>query len=176
MADQTFVAVAAQFASEDEAVAAFEQIRTHYKEDGGHEHGPFDAAVINRGVDGKLEVVKRADGKGRGAGKGLAIGLAGGLAVALFPAVALGGALLVAGGAGAGLGAVAGHFSRKNPSKDLEEISETLEAGSAGIVFVLEPADADEVESLLTSASKVTRKELTVDEEELDDEFDDSYE
>ena len=177
MADQPYIAVAAQYASEDAAVADFDQIRAHYRETDEHQHGSFDAAVINRSVDGELSIVKRDDGgKGHGTRKGLAIGLASGLAVALFPAVALGGALVVAGGSGAGIGAIAGHIARKTPSKDLEAISETLDAGSAGIVLVVDPADADEVETLLANATKVTRKDLAVDAEELDDDVDSAYE
>jgi uncharacterized membrane protein len=177
MADETYVAVAAQYANEDEAVADFDELRAHYKENDRHEHGPFDAAVINREANGELSIVKRDDGgKSHGTRKGLSIGLASGLAVALFPAVALGGALLVAGGSGAGIGAIAGHIARKTPSKDLKAISETLDAGSAGIVLVVDPADAEEVVQLLTNATKVTRNELTVDKDELDDDVDGAYE
>lgn len=177
MADETYVAVAAQYASEDEAVTDFEQLQTHYKEDDKHDHGPLDVAVITRGLDGKLAIVKRDEGaKGHKTRKGLSIGLASGLAVALFPAVAIGGALLVAGGSGAGIGAIAGHISRKTPSQDLESISETLDAGSAGIVLVVAPADADEVEKLLAKATKVRRKDITVDKDKLDDEVEGSYE
>ncbi|HEV7948813.1 MAG TPA: hypothetical protein VGP24_03505 [Glaciihabitans sp.] len=177
MADQTYQAIAAQYASEDSAIADFEQIQTHYKDDDRHEHGPLDAAVMTRDTDGKLSIVKRDDGgKTHGAKKGLSIGLASGLAVALFPAVALGGALLVAGGSGAGIGAIAGHIGRKTPSKDLKDISETLDAGSAGIVLVVDPSDAAELEKLLTNATRVTKKELAVDDKELDDEVDGAYE
>ena len=176
MAEESYVAVAAQYTSEDAAVADFDQLRAHYKEGGGHEHGSFDAAVINRGVDGELSIVRRDDGgKSHGTRKGLAIGLASGLAVALFPAVALGGALVAAGGSGAGIGAIAGHIARKTPSKNLEAISETLDAGSAGIVLVVDPADADEVMELLPNATGVTRKVLTVDKDELDHDVDGAY-
>jgi hypothetical protein len=177
MADESYVAVAAQYASEADAVADFDRMRAHFAEDAGHEHGSFDAAVIERGVDGELTIVKRDDGgKRHGTRKGLAIGLASGLAVALFPAVALGGALLVGGGSGAGIGAIAGHIARKTPSKDLEAIAEALDAGVAGIVLVVEHAEADEAEQLLTNATRTTRKELAVDHDELDDEVGDAYE
>lgn len=177
MADESYVAVAAQYASEDDAAADFDRIRAHFAENSSHGHGSFDAALINRGVEGELTMVKRDDGgKSHGTRKGLAIGLAGGLAVALFPAVALGGALLVAGGSGAGIGAIAGHIARKTPSKNLQAISEALDAGSAGIVLVVDPADADEVEQLLANATKVTRKDLAVDKDELDQVVDEAYE
>jgi uncharacterized membrane protein len=177
MAEETYAAVAAQYASADEAVVDFDQIREHYTGNEKHEHGPFDAAVVKRSVEGEISIVKRADGgKSHGTRKGLSIGLASGLAVALFPAVALGGALVVAGGSGAGIGALAGHLKRKTPSEDLEAISETLDAGSAGIVFVLQPADADEVVPLLQNATKTVRKDLTVDKDELDKDVDGAYE
>ncbi|PPL19731.1 hypothetical protein [Microterricola pindariensis] len=175
MADQTYIAIAAQYASEEEAVADFDKVHEYFTE--ADKHGSFDAAVINRDMEGKLTIPKRDDGaKHHGVRKGLGIGLAGGLAVALFPAVALGGALLVAGGSGAGVGAIAGHIARKTPSKDLEAISETLDAGSAGIVLVLDPAESDGVQKLLTHATRVTVKDLAVDDKELDEEVGRAYE
>jgi len=177
MADKSYVAVAAQYPSEADAVADFDQVAGHFKGDKEHKHDGFDAAVINRSLEGKIAIVKRDDGgKIHGTRTGLAVGLASGLAVALFPAVALGGALVVAGGSGAGIGAIASHIKRKTPTHDLEEISETLDAGSAGIVVVVDPADADEVEQLLSGATKVTRKELSVDEETLGEDVDGAYE
>lgn len=177
MSDETYVAVAAQYADQERAVEDFGAIRAHYREDDRHEHGPLDAAVIARALDGRLTIVERDDGgRSHGARKGLAIGLASGLALALFPAVAVGTAVVAAGGAGAGIGAVAGHIGRRTPSKDLEAISETLDAGSAGIVFVVDPADAAEVEELLVHATRVTRRELSVDQDELDSDVDSAYE
>jgi hypothetical protein len=176
MADQQFVAIAAQYADEAQAASDFDQMVAHLRES-EHKHDFFDAALLRRGLDGELTVVKREDsGKHRSTKKGLKIGLAAGLAAALFPAVALGSALVVAGGSGAGLGAIAGHISRKSPSKDLEALGDTLNAGSAGIVLVVDPADADEVETSLGGATEVTRKDLAVDSEQLDGEVDEAYE
>ncbi|MFF1633023.1 hypothetical protein [Leifsonia sp. NPDC058248] len=175
MADQPYVAIAAQYGSEDEAVADFDQIHAHYKDAG--KHAAFDAAVVVRDKEGKVSIPKRDDGdKHHGGRKGLAIGLASGIVVALFPAVALGGALLVAGGAGAGIGAIAGHISNKASAEDLKTISETLDAGSAGIVIVAAPDDVAEVEKLLTHATSVTKKEIAVDDEQLENEVQDAKE
>lgn len=175
MADQPYVALAAQYASEDDAVAEFDRIHDQYK--GTGKHSGFDAAVVVRDMEGKVSIPKRADqAKHHGARKGVAVGLAGGLVVALFPAVALGGALLAGGAAGGGIGALAGHIRNKSSAKDLESIAETLNAGSAGIVIVAAPADADEVEKQLTHATGVTRKEIAVDDEALDNEVQDASE
>ena len=141
------------------------------------EIAPLTSVKVLRDKEGNVSIPKRGDGaKHHGARKGLAIGLAGGLVVALFPAVALGGALLVGGGAGAGIGAIAGHISNKASAEDLKTISETLHAGSAGIVIVADPADADEVQRELTHATGVTRKEIAVDDEKLDEEVQDAAE
>jgi uncharacterized membrane protein len=175
MADTAYVAIAAQYASEDEAVADFDKLHAFYKDAG--KHAAFDAAVVVRDKDGKVSIPKRDDGaKHHGGRTGLAVGLAGGLLVALFPAVAIGGALLVGGGAGAGIGAIAGHLSNKSSAEDLKTISETLDAGSAGIVVVADPADSEEVQKLLANATKVTTKDLAVDEKELDNQVQDAAE
>lgn len=175
MADKPYVAIAAQYASEDEAVADFDALHAHYK--GSGKHASFDAAVVNRDKEGKVTIPKRDDGnKHHGGRKGLAIGLAGGLVVALFPAVALGGALLAGGGAGAGIGALAGHLKNTASADDLKDISETLNAGSSGIVVVASPEEADAVTALLTHAGNITRKDIAVDEEKLDNDVQDAYE
>lgn len=175
MTDRMHVAIAAQYASEDEAVADFDRLREHYKV--VDKQGTFDAAVVRRDKEGKLDIAQRENDAGQHAAiKGVGLGLASGLLVAVFPAVALGGALLVAGGAGAGIGAIAGHVAQRSTSKDLEGISETLDAGSAGIVAVVDPAESEVVTGLLTGATRVTTRELTVDDDKLDDELRDAYE
>jgi uncharacterized membrane protein len=175
MADQAYTAIAAQYGSEDEAVADFDALHEHYKHAG--KHAAFDAAVVVRDKEGNISIPKRDNkAKHHGGRKGLAIGLAGGLVVALFPAIALGGALLVGGGAGGGIGAIAGHISNKSSAEDLKTISETLDAGSAGIVVVVDPADAVEVQALLTHATRVTSKRIAVDDEKLENEVQDASE
>lgn len=174
MADQTYAAIAAQYSSEASAVADFDGIHAHYKDAG--KHAAFDAAVVVRDKEGKVSIPKRDDGeKHHGGVKGLAIGLAGGLVVALFPAVALGGALLVGGGSGAGIGALAGHISKKSSAEDLKTISETLHAGSAGIVVVADPRDIDEVEKLLTHATSITKRTIAVDDAQLANDVQDAH-
>ncbi len=176
MTDTQYAAIAAQYDDESAAEADFDQLVAHLAES-THKHEFFDAALIRRATDGTLTVVKRSQSDAhRGTRRGLKIGIATGIAAALFPAVALGAAVAVAGGSGAGLGAIAGHISRKSPSKDLEAIGETLSAGSAGIVLVVEPDDADEVESSLQQSSKLTRRELAVDRDKLEQEEEGAYE
>src|SRR4051812_30329679 len=114
MALDTMVIFAARYDKEDDAVADYKEVEEFYRESGLLD--TYDAAVITRESNGKVKIVKKHEEPTRhGAVAGLGIGLAGGVLVALFPAVALGGALLLGGGAGAAVGAVAGHVTRGMP-------------------------------------------------------------
>ena len=84
MADQPYVAIAAQYGSEEEAVADFDKIHAYFND--AEKHGSFDAAVVIRDKEGKVSIPKRDDGaKHHGVRKGLGIGPAGGLAVCTVP-------------------------------------------------------------------------------------------
>ncbi len=71
----------------------------------------YDAAVVERGDDGKVKIVKKHETPTRVGGVlGGGVGLATGLVVVLFPFAAVGGGLLVGTAAGGAIiGAVAGH-------------------------------------------------------------------
>lgn len=90
-----------------------------------------------------------------GSATGLGWGLATGAVAALFPAVGILGALTVGGGAGAALGAVAGHASGAVSRDDFKALGEVLDQGDAGLVVVYPPEMADRVS---TSVKAATRK------------------
>jgi uncharacterized membrane protein len=109
MANDNLVVIANQYDREADALADFDDLRKRYvKEEIGE---TFDAAVLTRKANGKVEIAKRAVGETRhGASVGLGSGLAIGAALALFPAISLAGALVAGGTLGAGAGAIAGHM------------------------------------------------------------------
>ena len=82
---------------------------------------------------GKVKIVKKHE-TARPGSAGCSdggVGLATGLVIALFPAAAIGGGLLLAtGGGGAVLGAVAGHAAAGMSRGDLKELGEQLDKGS----------------------------------------------
>src|SRR6516162_816046 len=84
----------------------------------------YDAAVIERGEDGKVKIVKKHETPTRVGGVlGGGVGLATGLAIALFPAAAIGAGLLAATtGGGAVLGSLAGHAAAGMKRGDLKEL------------------------------------------------------
>src|SRR3954454_12241251 len=140
--DVLFVA-AASYDSADAAVADYEAIKALYYEVKASDD--FDAAVIAKDEDGKVEIVKKHEQPTRhGAAHGLGWGLAAGAVAALFPAIGIIGALTVGGVAGAAIGAVSGHVSGGMKRDDLRDLGEVLHAGRAGLIVVYATNVADQ--------------------------------
>jgi uncharacterized membrane protein len=128
----------------------------------------LDAAVVAKDADGKVEIVRRHDEPvSHGATSGLGWGLATGAVVALFPAVGIVGALAVGGGAGAALGAVAGHASGAMSRDDLKALGEVLDRGEAGLVVVYPREMADRVFAEVSRAKHKVHVSANVSPEQL---------
>jgi uncharacterized membrane protein len=171
MALDTLVVFAASYENQDDAVADYEAVHEYYKSAGLID--TYDAAVITREDDGKVKVVKKHEQPTRQGGwAGLGVGLVGGALVALFPAIALAGGLLVGGSAGAGLGALAGHVAGGMSRSDLKDLGELLDEGQSGLVVIAATDMEAHVEAELKRAAKVTKKQLRADEKQLEKEID----
>ena len=167
MAMDTFIAYAGVYADVDSAKADYDAVHDLHVKDGLID--AYDAAVIERKDNGKVKIVKKHETPTRVGGVGgAAVGLATGLVIALFPAAAIGGGLLLGtGGVGAALGAVAGHAAAGMSRKDLKELGEQLDAGQAGLVVVGASDMGAKVEAAMTRAEKVQQKELKADTDEI---------
>ena len=130
----------------------------------------YDAAVVERRADGKVKITKKHETPTRAGGVlGAGVGLATGLVVALFPIAAIGGGLLVATtGAGAVLGAVAGHAAAGMSRHDLKELGEHLDAGQAGLVVVAVSDMGAKVERAMKQAQKAEARQLKADTAEIE--------
>ena len=130
----------------------------------------YDAAVIERKPDGKVKIVKKHETPTRVGGVlGGGVGLATGLVIALFPAAAIGGGLLLAtGGGGALLGSLAGHAAAGMSRSDLKELGEELDNGQAGLVVVAVSDMEAKVESAMEHAQKVQAKEMKADQKAIE--------
>jgi uncharacterized membrane protein len=173
MALDTFMVIANQYDSEADALADYEDVRKLYTEPGLID--TYDAAVLTRKPDGKVDIVKRVEEPTRqGAVVGLAAGLAAGAAVALFPAAAIPLAAGLAGGgaAGAGLGALAGHVAGGMSRSDLKELGETLDAGTSGLLVVAATDVEARVEAATSRAKKRAKAQLQADTDALKQEID----
>jgi len=130
----------------------------------------YDAAVVERRADGKVKITKKHETPTRVGGVlGGGVGLATGLVVALFPIAAIGGGLLVATtGAGAVLGAVAGHAAAGMSRHDLKDLGEHLDAGQAGLVVVGVSDMGAKIERSMKQAKKIEAKQLKADNAEIE--------
>ena len=168
MAMDTFLVYAGAYRDVEDALADYEAVKDLHTEAGLID--AYDAAVIERRDDGKVKIRKKHETPTRAGGVlGGGVGLATGLVVALFPAAAIGGGLLAATtGGGAALGAVAGHAAAGMSRKDLKEIGEQLDAGTAGLVVVGVSDMQAKIERAMEKAEKVEAKELQADGEQLE--------
>ncbi len=166
MAFDTFALFAASYGSQEAAIEDYDAVHTLYSELGLVD--TYDAAVISRGADGKVKIVKKHEEPTRqGARGGLGLGLVGGALVALFPAVGIGAGLLWGGAAGAGLGALAGHVAAGMSRSDLKDLGELLDEGQSGLVVVAATDMAARVEEAIKQANKLTKKQVKADEKAL---------
>jgi uncharacterized membrane protein len=162
----TLYVLAAAYDDVDDALAEYEAIEVAY----GHVSSSqsFDATVVAKDANGNVEIVRRHDEPVRhGASSGFGWGLATGAVVALFPAVGILGALAVGGGAGAALGAVAGHASGALSRDDLKALGDVLDAGDAGLVVVYPQEMAGQVTANVTRAKAKVRASADVAVEEI---------
>ena len=167
MAMDTFMVYAGVYADVDAAKADYDAVHDlHVK---AQLIDAYDAAVIERKDNGKVKIVKKHETPTRVGGVGgAAVGLATGLVIALFPAAAIGGGLLLGtGGVGAALGAVAGHAAAGMSRKDLKELGEQLDAGQAGLVVVAVSDVGAKIEAAMSGAEKVQEKQLKADVDDI---------
>ena len=129
----------------------------------------YDAAVIERDHKGKVKIVKKHETPTRVGGVlGGGVGLATGLVIALFPAAAIGGGLLLGTtGAGAFLGALAGHAAAGMSRGDLKDLGESLDEGEAGLVVVAVADMEAKVRSAMKRAHTIEEKRLKADQKQI---------
>jgi uncharacterized membrane protein len=155
MSDTLYV-LAASYDDVEDALSEFKAIEVAYRHVGSSHD--FDATVIAKNEAGKVEIVRKHDEPTRhGTAVGLNWGLAAGAVAALFPAVGILGALAVGGGAGAALGAIAGHASTGMARDDLMSLGQVLDEGDAGLVVVYAADMADRVAASVTAARRTVR-------------------
>ena len=162
----TLLVLAASYDDVAEAEADYEAVKALYYEiKTSHD---FDAAVVARKEDGKLEVVKKHEQPTRhGVAHGLGWGLAIGAACAILPGVALLGGLAVGGGAGAAIGAVTGHVRGGMDNSDLKGLGEVLDKGQAGLIVVYATNMADQVAANIKAVNRFVSKEIDANADEL---------
>jgi uncharacterized membrane protein len=168
MAIDTFFAFLGVYDDVADALSDYEAVRLLHTE--ADLIDAYDAAVVERKEGGKVKIVKKHETPTRAGGVlGGGVGLATGLVIALFPAAAIGGGLILGTTAGGALlGSVAGHAAAGMSRKDLKEAGEALDEGTAGLVVVGVSDMQAKIEAALKHAKKVEAKELKADQEAIE--------
>jgi uncharacterized membrane protein len=154
----TLVVLGASYDSVADAEVDYEAVKDLYATAGvGHD---FDAAIVERGDDGKVKVAKKHEASTRhGAWEGLAIGAC----AAILPGIGLG----VGAAVGAGIGAIAGHVKGGMKDSDLKQLGEVLDKGAAGLVVIYATNMADQVASSLKAEDRYVSEAMDVDADAL---------
>jgi uncharacterized membrane protein len=135
-ADTPITLAAARYSNRDAAVEGFKMVLD------AHKGGEFDhtaVAVLTKDDAGKLQV-ERHDTTAKH------LGWVGAALAVVAPGVGV--------VAGAGAGALVGHFHHNIPKKDVEAIGELLESGQSGLIVVAVNKVGTDIEPLLAGAQK----------------------
>ena len=154
----TLIVLGASYDSVEEAELDYETVKALYEEAGvGH---AFDAAVLERGADGKVKVVDKHEQSTRhGAWTGLAIGAL----TAVLPGIGLG----VGAAVGAGIGAVSGHLKNGMSNSDLKELGTVLDKGQAGLIVLYATNMADQIAASIKAENRYVSDAIDADADEL---------
>ncbi|MFL5768149.1 MAG: DUF1269 domain-containing protein [Actinomycetota bacterium] len=159
MSDKDLMLIlAASYESVPAAEADYEAVKALYSAAGvGHD---FDAAVLERGADGKVKVVDKHEQQTRHtAWKGLAVGAL----AAILPGIGLG----VAAAVGAGIGAITGHFKGGMSNDDLKKLGEVLDEGQAGLLVLYKTNMADQVAANIKAQNHYISRQIDADADAL---------
>lgn len=167
----TFIVFTSTYSNVDDAVHDFETVKSLYTD--LKIIDTFDAAVLEKQSNGKVKIVKwHEQPTMEGLKLGTGLGLATGVAIALFPGAAIGAGLIAAAtGAGAVIGALAGHVTGGLSRGDLKEMGETLDTDSAGLVVIAASNVEEKVRTALKKAAKTMRNQVKANLKELEKEL-----
>jgi uncharacterized membrane protein len=156
--NDTLVVLGASYGSVSEAEVDYQAVKDLYAVAGtGHD---FDAAIVEKGDDGKVKVAKKHEASTRhGAWEGLAIGAC----AAILPGIGLG----VGAAVGAGVGAIAGHVKGGMKDSDLKQLGDVLGKGTAGLIVIYATNMADQVAASIKAEDRYVSEAMDVDAKAL---------
>jgi uncharacterized membrane protein len=158
VSDNPLFLYAGEYESVEDAKADLEALKKLHRE---HVVGTYDAAVLAKNEEGKVEIVDKIEKPTQHGGwAGLAVGAAIGL---IFPP-----SILVSGLVGVGAGAIIGHLRGGMSRSDLKEIGEILDESEAALIVVGEATIERAVEEATERARKTMKKEVRTDAREIE--------
>jgi uncharacterized membrane protein len=158
MSDNPVFLYAGEYDSVDDARADLETLKELHRE---HVVGTYDAAVVTKNEEGKVDIVDKIEKPTQHGGwAGMAVGAAMGL---IFPPGILVGGLL-----GAGTGALIGHLEGGMSREDIREVGEMLDNSEAALIVVGEATIERAVDDATKQAKRVLKKEIRADAREME--------
>ncbi len=158
MSDKSLFLYAGEYDSVEDAKADLELLKDLHSE---KFVGTYDAAVLTKNEEGKVEVVDKIEKPTQHGGwAGLAVGAAIGL---IFPP-----SVLVSGLVGAGAGALIGHLRGGMSNSDLKELGEMLDRSEAALIVVGEETIERGVRETIKHAKTEMKKEVRADAKEIE--------
>ena len=158
MSDNQMFLYAGEYESVEDAKADLEVLKGLHQE---HLVGTYDAAVLTKNEEGKVEIVDKIEKPTQHGGwAGLAVGATIGL---IFPP-----SILVSGLVGAGAGALIGHLRGGMSNSDLKEVGEMLDESEAALIVVGEATIERGVDEAVKHAKKELKKEVRADAREIE--------
>ena len=155
--NDTLVVLGASYDSVSDAEVDYEAVKQMYEIAGvGHD---FDAAVLERGADGKVKVPDKHE-----ASTGTVPGKVGiGALAAILPGIGL----VMDAAVGAGIGAITGHFKSGISDDDLKQRGAVLDQGQAGLVVFYATNMADQVAANIKAENRFVSDEIDANADEL---------
>jgi uncharacterized membrane protein len=158
MSDNPVFLYAGEYDSVDDARADLETLKEMHRE---HIVGTYDAAVVTKNEEGKVDIVDKIEKPTQHGGwAGMAVGAAMGL---IFPPGILVGGLL-----GAGAGALIGHLEGGMSREDVKEVGEMLDNSEAALIVVGEATIERAVDDATKQAKRELKKEIRADAREME--------
>ena len=158
MSDNPVFLYAGEYDSVDDARADLETLKEMHRE---HIVGTYDAAVVTKNEEGKVDIVDKIEKPTQHGGwAGMAVGAAMGL---IFPPGILVGGLL-----GAGAGALIGHLEGGMLREDVKEVGEMLDNSEAALIVVGEATIERAVDDATRQAKRELKKEIRADAREME--------
>ena len=155
--DLPYVAFIGAYDNVDDAKADFDGIKALHAD---MWIGPYDGALFTKEEGGKVKILDR-DSAATGAGAVVGV-LTGALIGLIFPPSIIAGAAVV-GTAGGVLGHLFGGFKRK----DIAEMGDLLDEGTAGIVMIGVATPEMGADLMMKRAKKTAKKQVDADAKDL---------
>jgi uncharacterized membrane protein len=161
VADKPMFLYVATYNNADDAKADEDVVKQLYRD---KIIGTYDAALISKDAEGKVDIKRTEKPTEHGAEIGAAAGIVAGI---LFPPF-----LLVDAAIGAVAGGLIGHFRKGMSHKDLAEVGDLLNNSDAALIVVGESRLEEALSKELKRSVKQVEKEMTVETKEFNKDLD----